>query len=248
MAPTFVDELYFTNKIVVVIDVLRASSTIITALANGAKEVIPVSSVEFSMKASGNMFGGKTLRGGERNMKKIDGFNLGNSPSEYDPETVSDKSIVFLSTNGSKAIAKTRFAESAFICSFLNLRAVARHLIDLNRDFEILCAGQNGGFSLEDTICAGCLIDEVLELNNEAGLDISLRDTSKAAVTLSNAAGNNLYDTLSNTEHGQLLIENEFQKDIEDCSKLNFIETIPVFINTTIKPVVPPVKDTQEEE
>ncbi|MCA2005280.1 MAG: 2-phosphosulfolactate phosphatase, partial [Ignavibacterium sp.] len=94
-SPIAADELYFTGKTSVVIDVLRASSTIITALANGAKEIVPVGTIEFAVKVSGGMFGGQTLLGGERNTKKIEGFALGNSPLEYEEKVVNGKSIVF---------------------------------------------------------------------------------------------------------------------------------------------------------
>ena len=87
-SPVNADELSFANKTTVVIDVLRASSTIINALSNGAKEVIPVATVEFAVKVSGGMFGGQTLLGGERNTKKIEGFALGNSPLEYSKDVV----------------------------------------------------------------------------------------------------------------------------------------------------------------
>ena len=90
LSPVIVDELYFTGKTTVVIDVLRATSTIATAINNGAKEVVPVASVEFAVKVSGGMFGGQTLLGGERNTKKIEGFALGNSPFEYAKEVVAD--------------------------------------------------------------------------------------------------------------------------------------------------------------
>jgi len=106
-SPVNKDELYFTGKTTVVIDVLRASTTIITALSNGAKEVIPVATVEFAVKVSGGMFGGHTLLGGERNTHKIEGFALGNSPTEYEGRLIEDKSIVYFTTNGSKAKIKT---------------------------------------------------------------------------------------------------------------------------------------------
>jgi len=93
LTPLSVDDLFFTKKNVVVIDVLRASTTIVTALSNGAKEIIPVGSVEFAMKISGDSFKGHTLLGGERNTKKIEGFALGNSPLEYVKDIVNGKSI-----------------------------------------------------------------------------------------------------------------------------------------------------------
>ena len=92
------------------------------------------------------MFGGQTLIGGERNTKKIDGFALGNSPLEYTEDIVAGKSIIFFTTNGSKPIVKAKFSENLFVCSFANLTAVAKHIISLDQDFEILCAGKNQQF------------------------------------------------------------------------------------------------------
>ena len=83
LSPLNADELFFTGKTTVVIDVLRASTVIVNALKNGAKEIVPVSSMEFAMKSSSNNFNGLSILGGERNTKKIDGFTLGNSPHEY---------------------------------------------------------------------------------------------------------------------------------------------------------------------
>ena len=91
LSPVIVDELYFTGKTTVVIDVLRATSTIVTAINNGAKEVVPVASVEFAVKVSGGMFGGQTLLGGERNTKKIEGFALGNSCLLYTSPSPRDR-------------------------------------------------------------------------------------------------------------------------------------------------------------
>jgi 2-phosphosulfolactate phosphatase len=222
-SPVNADELYFTNKTVVVIDVLRASSTIITALSNGAKEIVPVATVEFAVKVSGGMFGGQTLIGGERNTKKIDGFALGNSPFEYSREVVENKFIVFFSTNGSKAIVKAKFAESLFICSFINLSSVVKHLISLNRDIEILCAGNNNLFSLEDSVCAGKLIAKLKKKNKK----IEITDSGSAALALFDRFGENIFNMLKNTEHGIKLVENGFEKDVKYCSGNNTLDCIP---------------------
>lgn len=230
-SPNNADELFFTNKTTVVIDVLRATSTITEALSNGAKEIIPVGTVEFAVKVSGGMFGGQTLLGGERNTKKIEGFALGNSPFEYTAKIVAGKSIVFFTTNGTKAIVKAKFSENLIICSFLNLSAVAKHLIKLNKDVEILCAGRNNLFSLEDSICAGKLVSELKKYNN----DISMNDGAQAALTLDEKFGNDLLKALHECEHGKTLIENNFEKDIEFCSQLNVMNIIPIFQNGTIK-------------
>jgi len=234
LTPANLDELSFSGKTTVIIDVLRATSTIVTALNNGAKEIIPVATVEFAVKVSGGMFGGLTLLGGERNTKKIEGFALGNSPIEYSARLVKNKSIILYTTNGTKAVVKAKFSKSLYICSFLNLSAVAEHLNLLNTDFEILCAGSNNSLSLEDTVCAGKLISEILKSKK----DLELTDTAKASVALNKAFGKNLLNMLSETEHGKLLIENGFEDDIKFCSKLNTIKAIPSFSGNVVKLLV----------
>ncbi len=230
-SPIVADELYFTGKTTVVIDVLRASSTIITALNNGAREVVPVGTIEFAVKVSGGMFGGQTLLGGERNTKKIEGFALGNSPLEYEEKVVNGKSIVFYTTNGTKAITKAKFSEYLFVCSFLNLSTVAKHLVSLNNNVEIICAGRNNFFSLEDTVCAGKLVSEIISLKP----DIEMNDSVSASLALNDKFGNNLLEMLKNTDHGKLLIENGFEEDINFCAQSNICNTIPFYSNGVLK-------------
>ncbi len=239
LSPLNADELYFTGKTVVVIDVLRATSVILTALKNGAKEVIPVSTIEFAMKVSGNAFGGHTILGGERNTKKIEGFTLGNSPLEYTPENVDGKSIILFTTNGSKAIVKTKFAEKTLIGSFFNLQALAEYLVSLNEDVEILCSGASGMFCLEDTVCAGKLIRKIQKLNE----NIELTDASKASIELNGVFGKNIEEMLRNAEHGKKLIENGFEEDISFISQIDIWDIIPRFESSVIK-----VMNNDEEE
>jgi len=230
-SPVQADELFFTGKTTVVIDVLRASSTIITALSNGAKEIVPVGTVEFAVKVSGGIFGGQTLLGGERNTKKIEGFALGNSPSEYTKEIVSGKSIVFYSTNGSRAIVKAKYSTNLFVCSFNNLKTVAKHLKKLNEDVIVLCAGNNNLFSLEDSVCAGMLVSELIAGNKI----IELTDASTAALTLFKSFGKNIFKMLSETDHGQLLINNGFEKDLKACAELDNTDVIPFYAGNVLK-------------
>jgi 2-phosphosulfolactate phosphatase len=230
-SPVNADELYFTNKTTVVIDVLRASSTIITALSSGAREVIPVASVDFAVKLSGGMFGGQTLLGGERNTKMIEGFALGNSPYEYSKNVVENKYIVFYSTNGSKSIVKAKYSENLFVSSFNNLRAVADHLAKLNNDIEILCAGNDNRFSLEDSVCSGMLIEEMRKMD----INIELSDSSLAAIALYEKFGINILEMLKHSEHGKKLLQNGFEGDLEYCSKYSVTSTIPSFDGKTLK-------------
>jgi 2-phosphosulfolactate phosphatase len=230
-SPVQADELFFTGKTTVVIDVLRASSTIITALTNGAKEVIPVGTIEFAVKVSGGIFGGHTLLGGERNSKKIEGFALGNSPSEYTKEIISGKSIVFYSTNGSRAIVKAKYSANLFVCSFNNLKTLAEHIKKLNEDVIILCAGNNNFFSLEDSVCAGMLVTELIAGNKTA----ELTDASTGALALFKSFGKNIFKMLSETDHGQLLINNGFEDDLKACAAFDSTDVIPFYAGNTLK-------------
>lgn len=240
ISPAVVEELHFTGKTTVVIDVLRATSTMVYALMNGAREIVPVGTLEYAMKASSTMFGGQILIAGERNTKKIDGFNLGNSPLEFNRQAVSGKGIVLYTTNGTKAIAKAKYSKDIFILSFLNLNAVAGHLLSLNENIDILCAGRNGRLSLEDTVCAGKLI----QLISASGTEVELDDSAVTAVALAKSQGKNLKKMMLGSDHGKILIENGFADDIALCAKLNITDIIPAFISGSVKPIQ---KETDSE-
>ena len=225
------DELYFSGRTSVSIDVLRATTVIVTALGNGAREVVPVGSVDFAMKVSGNTFGGQTILGGERNTKKIEGFTLGNSPSEYTPEVVAGKSVILYTTNGSKTIVKAKFSENQYICCYHNLPAIANHLCLLNKDVEINCAGTNGNFNMEDAICAGKLIQEMMNFDDT----IEVSDEGKASLNLNKSFGKNILRMLKNSEHGKLLIENGFANDLKVCAEYGITNLIPYYVSGAVK-------------
>ncbi len=227
LSPLNADELYFSDKTTVVIDVLRATSTAIVALNNGAREVIPVDKMEFAMKISG----GQNLLGGERNSKKIEGFDLGNSPLEYTRETVEGKSIIQYTTNGSKAVVRAKFSKRLFICSFPNMDAVAEKLVVLGEDVQILCAGSGGMFSLEDTVCAGMLIKKIEE--KEGALEFS--DSARASEILYEAFADDILGMLKNSEHGKELVEAGFESDLELIAQVNTIPIVPYFDSDSLK-------------
>jgi 2-phosphosulfolactate phosphatase len=232
-SPSLADKLFFREKIVVVVDALRASSSIIAAVANGAKEIVPVDSIAFGMKAGATLFGGRTIRAGEKNMRKIDGFQIGNSPREYVEEAVKGKSIIFLSTNGSKAIVKTKFSDRTLIGSFANLGAVADEIVERGKDFEVLCSGSSGGFSLEDAVCAGMIVQAVAKRRKNETLETT--DAARAATMLANGTGEDVEKTLRESEHGKRLIENGFEEDVAWCAKVDRTDVVPVFLNTVIR-------------
>ena len=229
------DDLQLRDKNVVVLDVLRASSTITVALNNGAREIIPVASIESAVKISGSLFGEVTLRGGERNGKIIEGFNLGNSPLEYNETAVKGKSIIYCTTNGSVALAKSRYARMLVVGSFLNLTTVVDFIKEEKKDFLFICAGRLnsiGSFSLEDAVCAGMMIQK---LTKDESLDLNLSDSVKAAHALYKSFGRSVLKMLKTSEHGKFLIEIGFADDLKICAAVDSVPVLPVQIENKIK-------------
>jgi 2-phosphosulfolactate phosphatase len=229
------DELQLRDKNVIVIDVLRASSTITVALNNGAREIIPVASIESAVKISGSLFGEVTLRGGERNGKTIEGFNLGNSPLEYSETAVKGKSIIYCTTNGSVAMAKSRYARTLAVGSFINLTATTDFIRNEHKDFLFICAGRAnsiGNFSLEDVVCAGMMIQNLLKADS---LEVELSDSAKAAHALSKSFGRSILKMLKTSEHGKYLIEIGFAEDLKICAQVDSVPVLPILTGTVIK-------------
>lgn len=227
------DEIGLRDKTVVVIDVLRASTTIAVALQNGAREIIPVTTVEAAMKIVGNLFGEVTLLGGERGGKKIEGFHLGNSPLEYAEERVRGKAIVFSTTNGSQAMVKARYAKEMIVCGFVNMSCVQKFLSEPERDFVILCSGRAGNFSLEDAVCAGMLIHKMND--NHRKDEMRYGDAGAAALALYKQHGKALPKMLARCEHGKYLAEIGFADDLVVCAEVDSIPVLPQLRSNVIK-------------
>jgi len=148
---------------VVVIDVLRATTTIIHAVAAGAREVIPCLEIDEARRAAANHPPGEALLGGERGGLKIEGFDLGNSPEEYNRATVGGKTVVLTTTNGTRAMMLCRQSKRVLIGAFVNASAVARELMQEER-VHLLCAGTEGEITREDVLFAGRVADQLLRL------------------------------------------------------------------------------------
>ncbi len=144
----------------VVIDVLRASTTITYALAAGAREVIPCLEVADALAAAEAFAAEARILGGERGGERIDGFDLGNSPEEYTPQRVAGKSVVFTTTNGTRAALCVQSAGEILIAGFVNATAVVQRLLDRQR-IHIVCAGTRGQKSEDDVLLAGMLVDHL---------------------------------------------------------------------------------------
>lgn len=227
-----IDDLFLRDKNVVVIDVLRASTTVITALSNGAREIIPVNTIESAVKVSGNLFGDVVLRGGERNGRIIEGFNLGNSPAEYTAEAVKGKSIIFSTTNGAPAMWKARYAKNLLVAGFVNVSAVVDRIKELKEDVYILCAGKQTQFCIEDAVCAG-MVTKLLIDDEET--ETEFNDSAVAAVALFKSFSKNLLKMAKSCDHGRYLAEIGFAKDLELCTTIDLYDVVPELSGNVIK-------------
>lgn len=214
------------GKLVVVIDVLRASSTIVTALANGCNGFIPIFSPDQAKKKAQQFVKERVLLGGEREGIKIEGFDLGNSPREYKREVVEDKTIIFSTTNGVKTLEMAQDAHRIIIGSFLNLQAVCNYCTNYQGDIIIICAGREGKYSLEDTACAGMLIDSLKDAF--PGIHQEL-DANLTAWVLYKKFGNHILEILQKSQHGRHLEGIGLGKDLKFCSQLDFFHIVPIF-------------------
>ena len=213
------------GSLAVVIDVLRASSTIVTALARGSSGFFPIYSTEAAQEKAQCFKEKNILLCGERKGKKILGFDLGNSPHEFKREIVRQKQIVFTTTNGVKALEMTRNAAETVVCSFLNMSAVCDHCLKFNGNILIVCAGRDGQFSLEDTVCAGMLINCI---RNKSHYDLPETDASITSQLLYKHYCNNLLKMLKISLHGKYLMNIGLESDLEFCSSIDLFDIVPV--------------------
>lgn len=209
----------FSGQTAVVIDVLRATTVITTALDNGAREVIPMKTVEEAQSLYATC--DNALRGGERNALKIEGFDLGNSPLEYKKKTVEGKTLILTTTNGTNAIHNVQGADEVVLACFRNAESVA---CSARNDVTVVCAGTEGRFSLDDGLCAGMLI-ELLKQQTEVEID----DFGLLLNRFYNESKNNLFGALSGCYHLKRLFALGFYDDIKFCLETNCVQTVPVF-------------------
>jgi 2-phosphosulfolactate phosphatase len=206
------------DRTVVVVDILRATSCMVTAFAHGIKSIIPYAKLEDCMARKD----AECFTAGERDGKKVDGFDLGNSPFEYMDKNLKGKSIAFTTTNGTQAIVKSKGAREIIIGSFLNISAVANHLQKGENSVLIVCAGWKGKVNLEDTLFAGALI-ELLKDTFEPECDAPL-----AAHHLYTLAKSNMLEFLKPSSHVKRLARLGIEKDIEFCLTLDHYSVVPV--------------------
>lgn len=208
------------NAIVVVIDVFRATSAIVTAFYNGVSKMVPVATVDEAREYQRNGY----MAAAERDGEVIEGFELGNSPFGYMNNKVKGKIIAISTTNGTQAIEASRKASKILIGSFLNLDILCEYLVAQKKDVVLLCAGWKNKFNLEDTVFAGAVVEKLTAENNYQ-VDC---DSAIAAKHLYNIAKNNLFDFLSDSSHRKRLAKLDLERDIKYCLTPNQCPVIPV--------------------
>jgi 2-phosphosulfolactate phosphatase len=207
------------ETIVVVVDIFRATTTICAAFAAQAAAVRPVKSLQQAQdaKAQGEIVGA------ERNADKCDFADFGNSPLDYTPEKLREKTLIFTSTNGTRAIEAAQNAENVLIGAFVNLYAVADFCLKSDKNVLVLCAGWKNRFCIEDTIFGGALAEILMKNNFTAN-----SDSVVVAQNLWQQAKGNIFDFIKNTEHFARLQKRFLNRDIEFCLQMNTINLLPI--------------------
>lgn len=229
-SPQPLTEAKIRGKVAIVVDVLRASTTICTAIQNGCREIIPVATVGDAAAMRANLDRDSVLVCGEREGLKIEGFDLGNSPAEYSEQVVRNKILVFASTNGSRAILKCAASSLTLVCGFVNLSVIVDTVKKFDRDVAIVCAGKQGNFSLEDTFCGGAVIDRMLAGDR---YDIS-NDAAQVAHMLYKNQSESIEAVLNQADHARYLIGLGFGGDIITAATVDSIGVVPVLSGNKI--------------
>lgn len=213
------------DRTVVIIDVLRACSTIVTALDHGARAVVPVPDMAEAGKIASNLDQRSYLLGGERQGEKIEGYHLGNSPLEYTKETVNDRTVILNTTNGTVALDKARGAEHLLVGCFLNAQRIVDFAREAALDLTIICAGQNKRVALEDTLCAGLILYQLWQDEEPAFVS----DTARIAYTQYVNDQSDLVGAVRRCNHAQELIRKGFEADVDYCLQLDDLPVLPYY-------------------
>ena len=210
-------------ELFLVVDVLRASSTMLTAFANGCEGVIAVAEPHeaFALRAGRP----ELVCAGERGGRMIEGFDLGNSPFEMTREAVGGRTLVQCSTNGTGAIVASRAGAATLVAGFVNASAAAASAQASGRDVTVLCSGKLGAPALEDLVCAGLLVEKLRDATGPSDVLLSLRAAeAQAAYALHR---DDLAAMLAGCEHGRYLISIGMGRDVPYCAQVDLFDLVP---------------------
>ena len=208
--------------VAVVIDVLRASTTIVHALVAGCCAVRPCAEIDEARTLAGSMRAGRVLLAGERGGAPLPGFDLGNSPLEYTPKSCKGCTLVLTTTNGTRALIRAAEAERALVAAFVNYSAVCEQLRQESRPVHILCAGTEGEVALEDTLLAGAIVDDLSE-----ACEVRLNDAARLAWDCFENHGRILLGALEVGKGGAKLRSLGYDDDIKAAAEVDKFNLVP---------------------
>lgn len=228
LSPALLHLYDLNNAVVVIIDVFRATSTIATALYNGASRVIPVAAVDECKKIGSELTGAITA--GERDGKVIEGLQYGNSPAEYHREFIEGKTLVLTTTNGTKLLhmALAKGASEVITGSFVNLGSICQHLVEQNKNVILGCSAWKDRFNLEDTLFAGAVITNIKQ-------HFTVHcDSSLMAETMYMQHKNDLHSFIQHTTHYHRLAAYGLHKDLAYCVTIDVADVLPIYFEKSL--------------
>jgi 2-phosphosulfolactate phosphatase len=221
------------GRVVAVIDVLRASTTIAVAIANGARAIVPFESSEEVILRSKSFERSEVRLAGERKMRAVPGFDFGNSPREFTRDAIEGRTVLLSTTNGTVALVAVQGARDTVVASYVNysaslalLRAAARG----GNDVTIVCAGRDRHFSLEDAACAGRFVRGIARrLPN-----VELNDAALTCALLDRRYGDDLARLFGDSAHGRALADAGFAEDLLVCASVDAYPVVPIYLDRQI--------------
>jgi 2-phosphosulfolactate phosphatase len=238
LGPQQLTQAEVVGRVVAVIDVLRASTTIAVALANGARAVVPLESSDEVVQRSKSFERGDVRLAGERKMRAIPGFEFGNSPIEFTRDAVEGKTVLLSTTNGTPALVSVQGARDVVVASYVNFTAALALLRTAVRgatDVTILCSGRERQFSLEDAACAGRYASHIARRLP----DVQFNDAAQAAELVDRHYGDQLDRLFADSAHGQALAEAGFGEDLRVCAEVDAFPVVPIYSDRQITKLGP---------
>jgi 2-phosphosulfolactate phosphatase len=226
------------GRLVAIVDVLRASTTVATALGNGAKTVIPVEGADGVIVRAREFERSAVTLAGEQKMHSIPGFDLGNSPQSFTSKAIGGKTILLTTTNGTRALLGVQGARDIVIASYVNFSAVLAMMkvaASSNTDIAIICAGEEGSFTLEDAACAGRYV-RAIPKRAEA---VTMNDAAAASVLIERKYGDNIAKVFKESTHGKALEAAGFGDDLAAAAEVDSYPVVPIYQDRQITKLGP---------
>ena len=227
-----------SGRLVAIVDVLRAATTVATALGNGAKSVIPLEGADEVISRSKEFHRSQILLAGEQKMHPVAGFDLGNSPQAFKPKVVDGKTILITTTNGTRTLLGVQGARDIVIASYVNFTAVLAMMkvaASSNTDIAIICAGEEGSFTLEDAACAGRYVRAIPKRADS----VHVNDAASASVLIERKYGENIAKLFKESSHGQALQAAGFGDDLAAAAEVDSYPVVPIYQDRQITKLGP---------